>query len=83
LTTIPQHTWVNKLFEYDFVVEYQQGKFNVVTDALSRQHEDSMGIHAISGPSLEVFDALRAELQDSPEALQRRAKLAVGTAPPG
>jgi hypothetical protein len=34
LTIIPQHTWVSKLFGYDFTVEYRQGKFNVVTDAL-------------------------------------------------
>jgi hypothetical protein len=35
LTTIPQHTWVSKLFGYDFSVEYRQGKLNVVADALS------------------------------------------------
>jgi hypothetical protein len=23
LTTIPQHTWVSKLFDYDFTVEYR------------------------------------------------------------
>jgi hypothetical protein len=35
LTTILQHTWVSKLFGYDFAIEYRQGKFNVVADALS------------------------------------------------
>jgi hypothetical protein len=65
------------------VVEYRQGKLNVVADALSRQHEDSMCIHAISSPSFTVFDDLRAELQNSSNALQRCAELAAGTTPPG
>jgi hypothetical protein len=65
------------------VVEYRQGTLNVVADALSHQHEDSMGIHVISSPSFVVYDALRAELQASPEALQWRAELAANTAPPG
>jgi hypothetical protein len=56
---------------------------NVVADALSHQHEDSMGVHVISSPSFVVYDALRAELQASPEALQWRAELAANTAPPG
>ena len=33
LTTIPQHTWVSKLFGYDFSVECRPGKQNVVADA--------------------------------------------------
>jgi len=40
LTTIPQHTWVSKLFGYDFSVEYKPGKQNVVADALSRRDEE-------------------------------------------
>jgi hypothetical protein len=64
------------------VVEYQQGTLNVVADALSHQHEDSMGVHVISSPSFVVYDALRAEMLSSPEALQWRAELAANTAPP-
>lgn len=30
LTTIPQHTWVTKLFGYDITVEYKPGKLNTV-----------------------------------------------------
>jgi hypothetical protein len=65
------------------VVEYRQGTLNVVAGALSHQHEDSMGVHVISSPSFVVYDALCAELQASPEALQWRAELAANTAPPG
>lgn len=35
LATIPQHQWINKLFGYDFTVEYRAGWFNTVADALS------------------------------------------------
>jgi hypothetical protein len=34
---IPPHMWVSKLFGYNFTVEYRQGKFNVVVDALSQR----------------------------------------------
>lgn len=36
LSTIPQHTWVSKLFGYSFRVEYRPGKLNTAVDALSR-----------------------------------------------
>jgi hypothetical protein len=39
LMTIPQHTWVTKLFGYDLTVEYHAGKLNTMADALS--HRDS------------------------------------------
>jgi hypothetical protein len=83
LTTIPQHTWVSKLFGYDFSVEYRQGKLNVVVNALSRRHEETMEVHAISSPSFMVFDALRHELTIDTEALQLRAAMAGDLAPPG
>jgi hypothetical protein len=41
LSTIPQHSWVDKLFGYDFRVEYRAGRLNVVADALSRRHCDN------------------------------------------
>jgi hypothetical protein len=37
LSTIPQHTWVSKLFGYDFSVDFHPGKTNTVADALSRR----------------------------------------------
>jgi len=36
-TTVFQKKWLVKLMEFDFIIEYKQGKENVVTDALSRQ----------------------------------------------
>jgi hypothetical protein len=66
----PFHTWVSKLFVYDFSIEYRQGKLNVVDDALSHRHEDTMGINAISNPSFAVYDAMCTEL-------------AISTTPPG
>ncbi|WVZ62948.1 hypothetical protein U9M48_012636 [Paspalum notatum var. saurae] len=35
LSTIPQPTWVSKLFSYCFTVEYKHGRLNAATDALS------------------------------------------------
>jgi hypothetical protein len=74
---------VSKLFGYDFSVQYRQGKLNVFADALSRRHEETMGVHAISSPSFAVFDALRHELMTDTEAWQLRATLAAGTMSPG
>lgn len=61
LTTIPQHTWVTKLFGYDLFVEYRLGKLNTVADAPSRHDADSSDVaaHVLSGPSFVVFDDLR------------------------
>jgi hypothetical protein len=46
LTTIPQHTWVTKLFSYDPI--FRPGKQNVAQDALSRRDEEAFIIHALS-----------------------------------
>jgi hypothetical protein len=83
LTTIPQHTWVSKLFGYDFTVEYRQGKFNVVADALSRRNEDSLAAHAISMPSFLLYDQLRTEIAEFPQTVQLRAQILEGIAPAG
>ncbi|WVZ92138.1 hypothetical protein U9M48_038225 [Paspalum notatum var. saurae] len=84
LTTIPQHTWVSKLFGYDLSVEYRPGKQNVAADALSRRDEDvSVAANAISGPSFDVFSALRSELAGHPSVVELQAQLRDGTAPAG
>jgi hypothetical protein len=80
---LDQHTWVSELFGYDFTVEYQQGKFNVVTDALSRHDVDSLAAHAISTPSFLLYDQLRAEISELPQTVQLHAQILEGTAPAG
>jgi len=65
LSTPPQHHWVTKLFGYDFTVEFRPGTLNTVADALSRRHDDEAAAHAISGPSFELFDELRREVQEN------------------
>jgi hypothetical protein len=62
LTTIPQHTWVTKLFGYDITVEYRHGKLNTVVVALSRRDEDLPAIQPLSSPIFDLYDALKAKL---------------------
>jgi hypothetical protein len=38
---IPQHTWVSKLFGYDFKVEFNPEGQNAATDVLSRHDENA------------------------------------------
>jgi hypothetical protein len=47
LSTIPQHTWVSKLFGYDLSVEYRPRKLNRAVDALSRHDEETTAINSI------------------------------------
>jgi hypothetical protein len=53
LSTIPQHTWVSKLFDYDFSVEFNPGRMNTVEDALSRCSEDQASMHLLSTPTFQ------------------------------
>jgi hypothetical protein len=69
LIMIPLHTWVRKLFGYDFQVEYHQGKFNVVADALSHHHEEMLQVHALLGTIFEAYDMLQKELVTHPQAI--------------
>jgi len=39
LDTEAQHTWLLKLHNYKFVVEYKKGRKNVVANSLSRREE--------------------------------------------
>jgi hypothetical protein len=62
LSIIPQHTWVSKLFVYDFRVEYLPGKANIIIDALSRRDEHSAMALPLSSPTFELYNELREEL---------------------
>jgi hypothetical protein len=82
LTTIPQHTWVTKLFGYDLDVVYHPGKQNTAADALSRRDED-LSVFALSAASFDIFDTLRAELAADTRAQELRLQIANNTAPVG
>jgi hypothetical protein len=83
LSTIPQHTWVSKLFGYDLTVEYRPGKLNGAVDALSQRDEDNATVHAISAPTFQVFDILRAEAATDNQVLEVREQLKAGKAKDG
>jgi len=78
LSTIPQHTWVSKLFGYDFSVEFQPGRSNVVADALSRRDEDAGAVHALSVPSFTLYDDFRKEAESLPEIITAKELIANG-----
>lgn len=47
---------------FDFSIEYEKGKENIVTDALSRKEEnDEATFAAISQPILNYMEAIREE----------------------
>jgi hypothetical protein len=83
LSTIPQHTWVSKLFGYDFSVEYLPGKANTVVDALSRRDEHSAMALPLSSPTFELYNELREELSHLEEATQLKEKIEKGEAAAG
>jgi hypothetical protein len=73
LSTVPQHQWVSKLFGFDFSVEYRPGRFNTIADALSRRGDEiepqdapDAILAALSGPSFQLYEVLRRELQYDP-----------------
>jgi hypothetical protein len=68
LSTIPQHTWVSKLFGYDFRVEYMSGKANTIADALSNHDEHSAVELPLSSPTFVMCDELHQELQQLEKA---------------
>jgi hypothetical protein len=82
LSTIPQHTWVSKLFGYSFQVQYKAGTQNTASDALSRRDEQEVHtrIHAISWPEFELFDAFRKEATQLLEIITKRKEIEEGTA---
>jgi hypothetical protein len=82
LSTIPQHTWVSKLFGYDITVEYRPGKLNGAADALSRRDEDMGTMYTISSPSFDLFATLKAEAESDSQVAAICKQLADGTASP-
>jgi hypothetical protein len=70
LSTVPQHQWINKLFDFDFSVEYRPGRLNTVADTLSRRDAEEVALssaveagatlYILSGASFALLDAIRA-----------------------
>jgi hypothetical protein len=43
-----QQKWVTKLFGYDYEINYNKGKYNVMADALSQKYEDEGSLFSLS-----------------------------------
>ena len=59
-------------------MEYRAGRFNAVTDTLSHRNAEALTSAAISRPSFQLFNDLRAECAQDPEWLHLRDQLASG-----
>jgi hypothetical protein len=68
LSTVPQHQWINKLFGFDFTVEYRPGRLNTVAKALSRRDTEEVAddvaaactiLCVRSGPSFAFINDIR------------------------
>jgi hypothetical protein len=80
LPTIPQQAWVNKLFGYQFIVEFKMGHQNAVTDAPSHRDEDAMMVHTQSLPKFDLFDKLWQEAAALLEIVVKHVEIAVSMA---
>jgi hypothetical protein len=81
--SIPQDTWLSKLFGFDFRVEYLSGKASTVADALSCRDKHSAMALPLSSPTFELYNELREELSHLEEATQLRVKIKKGEAAVG
>lgn len=62
LSAIPQHQWFNKLFGFNFMMEYRPGQLNSMADALSCRDSDSADepahLQALLGMTFAFLDKL-------------------------
>lgn len=49
--TPAQQKWITKLLRYVFIMEYKQGRDNVMADALSRRHGEEIGTSSSASKS--------------------------------
>jgi hypothetical protein len=50
LSSPKQKKWLTKMVGYDYEIIYKKGKYNIVTDSLSRQHEEDRSLFDLSLP---------------------------------
>jgi hypothetical protein len=79
LSTVPQHQWINKLFEFDFTVEFRPERLNSTADALSRRDEEAAALCALSSPSFHLYADLRRDTVADPVARDMLQQLAAGS----
>jgi hypothetical protein len=80
LSTVPQHNQVSKLFGYQFSVEFNPGRQNVATDALSRRDKEMSSLCALSLPTFELYDQLLQESTTPSALVTKHEQIAAGTA---
>jgi hypothetical protein len=87
LSTVPQHQWINKLFGFDFTIEYRPGRLNTVVDALSRRDTEDVADDVAtagtvlcirSGPSFAFIDDIRRATSTAADAQALRGCLDAG-----
>jgi hypothetical protein len=80
LSTIPQHSWVSKLFGYQFSVEFKPSHQNGAVDALSRRDKEYVAINALSLPEFDLFEQFHQESTNLPKIVAQRNENEVGRA---
>jgi hypothetical protein len=80
---IPQHNWVNKLFGYQFFMEFKPERLNANVDALSHRTKEEVILHALSLPAFKFFDQFHHEATALPEIMSMRAEITEGTTDKG
>jgi hypothetical protein len=73
---------VSKFFGYQFSVEFKLGRQNVMTDALSHQHEEDTTVHALFIPNFALLDEFCVEAATLPEVIAKCIELTTGTTGP-
>jgi hypothetical protein len=66
ITILAQHLWVVKLLEYDYDIEYKQGKKNVPTDALSKIPSQELYALTTSTISTSLIEEIRSSYDSDP-----------------